>query len=996
MKLPDRLEEIIKKDQVLYATVHDSIARFEPWINENRMVFFPEYTDHSIKHVEEVLQTAVDLMTHEAQDKITSHDAAVLTLGICFHDCAMHLSEDGFLTLIQPDSSWKPVNFFDSQPWHELWVDFLSEARRFDGRKLISLFGDATPIRNPPINKLDMTEKDKLLIGEFLRRHHARLAHEIALYGVPGVSGASYSLFGDKVSEEITGFSGLIARSHGVSLRRCVDYLRKIRAVREYQQIHAAYLMVLLRIADYLQIQAKRAKAEILEIRKLSSPFSQGEWKVHHCINNITLADEDPEAVYIDARPQDIHTFLRVKQWLDGIQQELDLSWAVLGEVYGRYEKEHLNKLALNLRRVRSSLDDNDEFSKEIDYVPEKVAFEAANSDLLKLLIGPLYGDDPGIGVRELIQNAVDSVHEFNDLSSQLPQLKNVDRNRINTDVLVEINCDDNFLPQNITITDRGVGMSLDIIKNYYLKAGASFRNSDAWKKEHEDDSGHSRVLRSGRFGVGALASFLIGNEIVLTTRHAEEKSEKGYCFKAKLDEDAISISRKQCCVGTIITINIPKSLQAHVRDNLLRTGFSRYDISEDNTFNLDVNETLGSYLLTSPNVEIIINPGRVKGVNDISIPNLDELWVAPWRSFDAEEYEKIFWTFDSVVLLACNGISVVSNKYRYLNYRKKRFGFKNEIPLYMNEPSVSVYDKDGRLPLNLQRTELINSDAGFGKELWRSIANDLMAYALVTAPDFKDDKKKIESWFLGKYKGFSHYQRDAFSYTSRWAIFNNGITLAEPFILKKVNCIALFNCYGNAVRQGDFYNKVFVNNLPSNMAMLSVGYFNPDSLNSLKRCIRTLFEHLTFYCNPVRREIPLVGRRVILSRAALDTVMNSDGLGKDLKRIIKSAIIEKELGHWNIYKVGVCPGESKLSLTDMFKSLSSEKQPIAFSEDYIKDHDHDNNDIVVKRWLEVFGDKLIPYEIKDRNILSDKDKEALQSYIDMNSEEFSVEVEEK
>ena len=49
----------------------------------------------------------------------------------------------------------------------------------------------------------------------------------------------------------------------------------------------------------------------------------------------------------------------------------------------------------------------------EIDYLPIRASFRAADADLLKLLIGPLYGDKPGIGMRELIQNAIDAVREL-------------------------------------------------------------------------------------------------------------------------------------------------------------------------------------------------------------------------------------------------------------------------------------------------------------------------------------------------------------------------------------------------------------------------------------------------------------------------------------------------------------------------------------------------------------------------------------------------------
>jgi hypothetical protein len=56
--------------------------------------------------------------------------------------------------------------------------------------------------------------RDRVLIGEFIRRHHARLAHEIALVGVPGPTGNAIQL--NALPPDLADLAGLIARSHGL------------------------------------------------------------------------------------------------------------------------------------------------------------------------------------------------------------------------------------------------------------------------------------------------------------------------------------------------------------------------------------------------------------------------------------------------------------------------------------------------------------------------------------------------------------------------------------------------------------------------------------------------------------------------------------------------------------------------------------------------------------------------------------------------------------
>ena len=75
------------------------------------------------------------------------------------------------------------------------WRPF-SEARRWSDRELHKIFGpppkegaERWKVRVLPQNPSSWDLYDRLVIGEFVRRHHARLAHEISLYGFPGLEG---------------------------------------------------------------------------------------------------------------------------------------------------------------------------------------------------------------------------------------------------------------------------------------------------------------------------------------------------------------------------------------------------------------------------------------------------------------------------------------------------------------------------------------------------------------------------------------------------------------------------------------------------------------------------------------------------------------------------------------------------------------------------------------------------------------------------------------
>ena len=176
----------------------------------------------------------------------------------------------------------------------------------------------------------------------------------------------------------------------------------------------------------------------------------------------------------------------------------------MLGEIYGRFNER---ELGFTIRRIQSNLDNKRNFGKAAVYVPERIQFTAANAELLKLLIKPLYGDYREIAVRELVQNAVDACRERHYLRrDERTDLANELR------VVVSVKNNDNGT-YSLIVEDNGIGMSLDTMKNYFLNAGALFRSSLAWKKAFQAAGGKSEVLRSGRFGVGSLAAFLVADD---------------------------------------------------------------------------------------------------------------------------------------------------------------------------------------------------------------------------------------------------------------------------------------------------------------------------------------------------------------------------------------------------------------------------------------------------------------------------------------------------
>jgi molecular chaperone HtpG len=743
MEIPHRLRSSIAADDELQAIVFTALSNSKSFFEE-RPTFFPEYTDHSLRHVEGVLRSADALIptgSHydrgpgEGHGPFTPADSATLTLAVLFHDLGMHLTWDGFRNLIASPAVNLP--YIDRHSWSQLWEDYVARAYRWDEHKRIAVFGNTEPVRRPPDDGLHATMRDRMFIGEFLRSHHPRLAHEIAVTGFPGIT-SRLKIVGDSRYAEWIDLTGLLARSHGMPLRRALEIVSDRFHRREFRGIHPAYIMVLLRVADYLQIQAERAPSSRLQIQALKSPVSMREWTTHDVVRNISFDENDPEAVYIDFAARDITTFLRVKDLLAGLQAELDISWAVLGEVFGR--DPILRELGLDLRRITSNLDDVDSFARTVDFVPVRCRFEAA-PQLLPLLVKPLYGNDVAAGVRELIQNAIDACRERDDiLKYSTPEHQIIYREQ-DADVVVALDGDAQS-GWTLTVSDRGVGMTVDVVQKYFLRAGATFRQSPEWQELHATGlDGLSRVARSGRFGIGVLAAYLLGSSVEVETRHLQASSHEpdGLRFSTTMFTDPVALSRCRCPVGTKITIRLDSEIGLQLA----------------NAFGLS-NDAFGSlpnglYLLDHPSVHLLRNGKRIN--HSAGWPSEGEVLPRYWRRMSLRGFAEVQWSYDPKFkgtsrwdlagYLACNGLAVT-------RWGGQMPQYKWDVPdvssLEIGSPAVSVFDHDARLGLTLSRRDLVDRKLGFEQELYEDIISDVIAaiLALPSLGNYSDDNRFV------------------------------------------------------------------------------------------------------------------------------------------------------------------------------------------------------------------------------------------------------------
>lgn len=725
IKIPKIFSDSLAKSPASQSTVAATQELFKSWLQDSKLQFFPDYTDHGIDHINAVLETSSEIIHKDCQNLLTPEDAEILVHAILLHDSAMHLSKAGFQHLVRPEAQPPRIKYWDSQTWPELWSKYLLEAKNWNKELIYSVFGEtegaffSTASGIDPFKRWEtLTEIDLKLIGEFIRRNHSRLAHEFAVFGIPGQNSTRIST-GQK-REDLRDLAGLVARSHGMPLRPCLDYLKAqySPSVAQVLSAHVPYLMVLIRISDFLQIQ-NRSSQLIFKYKWIPSKKSQLEHLTNSCVKSIDTNQDDPEAIYVSANPQDVRVFLNLRSWLSGLQQELDTSWAFLGEVYGRFtEKGSLGALQnfrLSTRRVRSNIE-LPGFKETILYEPIDARLSIAQVETLALLVRPLYSNRHEYGIRELVQNAVDAILErrFLDLKERRSPKRN---SKISYSVTINIQSDRNG--KFLCIKDEGIGMDLDTIVNYFLKAGATLRNSIYWRQNFDSDDTRGPtqkpLLRTGRFGVGALAAFLLGDEIEVKTKHRD--SLQGYRFKATLSQEPIEITKDTSLkTGTVIRIPLSPSVAKFFSDDTWRHERD-YDW----------------YCGQEPLVERILNGRPLKQGHTICHGSSLH---RSWRRINHTDFDDIIWTYDSSFPnLCCNYIKIqdLDDTWSHRN----EVSWDNSLDIELRFPSLSILDSKGILPLNLQRTKFSQNDLPFKADLFLSVLKDLFSYMLAVSDSY-------------------------------------------------------------------------------------------------------------------------------------------------------------------------------------------------------------------------------------------------------------------
>lgn len=397
-------------------------------------------------------------------------------------------------------------------------------------------------------------------------------------------------------------------------------------------------------------------------------------------------------------------------------------------------------------------------------FVDKEVKF-SVSTNIIPRLIKPLYGESPESGLREIIQNACDACKQTIDKAGVELFLNQIDGK------------------WQLTVRDYGVGMDENILTDKYFVIGEST------KKNAQENL-------VGQFGIGALASFLLGESIEVKTKRIGQENILSFIYHYKTDdEDNESIDNQDVEIkrfkddtfryGTEIKINLNNSLSKLPIDKLEQK--------------LKINEW---YLLLDIEMRYWVN-GDQKSIDSLNTVNF--IWKSVISTDELTvnylfENQKNPYDISGVGKIIYNGILIPEN-----------YSLDSECIKYA--PCVQIIDMKKNIMLDLSRSKVLNQDVFNSKvkdDIYSFCVEELKSNFELKQIILKDNCimdfsygnrfiKKIPLFFCRE--GFGIYSTASINKLKREGKYKTVIKVFRCFGSKKINinelsedCIYVFN----------------------------------------------------------------------------------------------------------------------------------------------------------------------------------------------------------
>jgi hypothetical protein len=443
---------------------------------------FPNLTDHSIEHVDNLWRIA-SLLTG-GNYPINPLEGFVLGCAFLIHDSVLSYKAFGGKEGLR-----------DTIDWKDYYQDIIG-------------------------TEYDTEEGKQQLDFTVIRLLHARKCSDVLFRQFEGMDGNNfYLLSDDELRIHYGQLIGEIASSHHWETEMIASLPSQVNGLTSLSTdwpICPRKLACILRCADAASIDSGRAPDYLFRLLRLNG-VSRDHWVAQNRLEIAPDVNDSSRLVYTsthDFEEKDFAAWNVAYDAVKVVEDELNKCQGLLSE------HEQFQVKGVTGAKSRKELA---QYIKTKDWMPSDANVHISDVEHLIMTLGgkELYGqnDVQLLVLRELIQNARDAIHarRLMEQDDSIGKISiRVCKSGVNTVV---------------SVTDNGVGMSLSTISNSLLNFGNSFWHGDAVHNEFPGlkMAGFKSV---GQFGIGFFSVFMIAKTVVIETRKFSDGLDNAHLVK--------------------------------------------------------------------------------------------------------------------------------------------------------------------------------------------------------------------------------------------------------------------------------------------------------------------------------------------------------------------------------------------------------------------------------------------------------------------------------
>jgi len=507
-------------------------------LNTRIQYVFPNYTLHNTGHSFRIMEYMSKIVNDVS--KLNELEITLLIYSALLHDIGMAVSEDD-VNLIKTDSF----------PFCEV---------KFSAMKKI------------------MNGDEDLALQEYVRRIHASLSGKYIVENLK-----DKLVIPKLINLDFAKELALICQAHTEDY----DWIKinlRTNEVRGDYSFNPQFIAAVLRLADVLDIDGNRTPYNLYQIISPKG-ISDEEWKQHFVISNndkiIINEKTQQKKIVFHGKATNASIHRKILVYISWVKNELTNATALVNSMPNQYSLVYDTNPEVNIQTEGYSFSD----------YKMTLEFRAISS----LLMGEKIYGSKSLGLRELIQNSIDScrirqeteelIHEFGQDSYQ-PKIKVIlDKEK-----------------NHAIIKDNGSGMSMDIIKKHFLNIGVSYYNStDFLLKDFE-------YKPIGNFGIGFLSCFMLSDDVKVITRHYKGKYrylielEKGNEWTSLTESEDVSFD------GTEVILDYKNFMEVFEnKPQNVKTFLNKYFLTDGVDFELidksikEISKIINPVILSTP-----------------------------------------------------------------------------------------------------------------------------------------------------------------------------------------------------------------------------------------------------------------------------------------------------------------------------------------------------------------------------------------------------------